>query len=307
MSEKNLLNLSKNIHSNQNSQLTDEVLTSIPTKKVSKHSDLPIITKITPQKNKHRFNIFIDDQFAFGISEDILVKYQIHKGMALSEELKVELLKNEAIHKAYQRCLNYLSYRQRSEKEICDYLAEKGYDEEIPEVIVLLKEKRLLDDQEFANAFVRTAVNGSKKGPRIIEHQLLEKGIEPSMIQEAIFEYFSSEQQIKVASTMADKKWTQMRQKSEREAYDQLTKYLYQRGFYREEIRQVMDAFDQSMDQGEEYDHLKHQGNKALKKYQRKAQGYKLAQKLKGYLFRKKYPIELIDKYIEEISHELEE
>ncbi|MGV3466194.1 MAG: recombination regulator RecX, partial [Heyndrickxia sp.] len=46
---------------------------------------MPIITKITVQKNlSDRYNIYLDEEYAFSVDEDVLTRFQLRKGKELS-------------------------------------------------------------------------------------------------------------------------------------------------------------------------------------------------------------------------------
>ncbi len=43
---------------------------------------MPNITKITTQKKrKDRYNIFVDEKYAFSVDEEVLLKFHLKKGM----------------------------------------------------------------------------------------------------------------------------------------------------------------------------------------------------------------------------------
>lgn len=277
------------------------IIHSLPQKKVSgSGSGQAKITKISAQKTPGRYNIFINDRFAFGISEDLLVEFELHKGMEISQSLKDRLLDQEKIQKAYHEALNYLGYRQRSEKEVSDYLIEKGYDTEIESVIQKLHDLRLLDDQLFADMYVRTAVAGGKKGSQKIERELLQKGIDDEKIMRSLHENYTEEMQTDNALKLAEKKWSAIRHQSEREAQQKLSQYLKQRGFDQPIIQRALQILDPEMDQEQEYEHLKNVADKAWRRYSRQADGYEREQKVRAYLYRKQYPQDLIEKYMAE-------
>lgn len=47
---------------------------------------MPFITKISTQKkNTERFNIFLDDKYAFSVDADVLVKFELKKGKELDD------------------------------------------------------------------------------------------------------------------------------------------------------------------------------------------------------------------------------
>src|SRR5690625_5115769 len=126
------------------------------------------ITRITTQKrSKHRYNIFIDDgqveQYGYSVDEDILIEFGLRKGLELDEAMMIKLVQHDSIHKSYDQAIRYLGYRMRTEKEIRDYLLKKEVDREhITEIINKLNSRKLLNDEEFAIAFVNTRIQDRK-------------------------------------------------------------------------------------------------------------------------------------------------
>ena len=75
------------------------------------------ITALQAQKrNPQRVNVYLDGEFAFGLSRITAAWLQI--GQVLSEEKIVELQAADEIEVAYQKALHYLSFRTRSEDEV---------------------------------------------------------------------------------------------------------------------------------------------------------------------------------------------
>lgn len=97
---------------------TDHVTISI------RGDDLKISKIQVQKKNKQRYSIYIDDQFAFGIAEPILIQFAIRKGMDVNEKDIKKFLEAEFHYSFYQKTLNYLSYGLKSEQEIREYLAK---------------------------------------------------------------------------------------------------------------------------------------------------------------------------------------
>ena len=65
---------------------------------------MAVITKITRQKrNEERYNIFLNDEYAFSVDESVLVKYRLTKGMTIDEWTLGELTYEDEIEKAFQR------------------------------------------------------------------------------------------------------------------------------------------------------------------------------------------------------------
>ncbi len=93
-------------------------------------------------------------------------------------------------------CRNYalklIEIRDRTQKEMRTKLLEKGYDEETAEKeIAFLKEYGYIDDERFAAHFTSDAINLKKWGKSRIRTELLRRGIDRNIIDDAIEEAFS--------------------------------------------------------------------------------------------------------------------
>lgn len=91
------------------------------------------------------------------------------------------------ILKAYNSSLNFLAARTRSIKEVKDNLFKKKFDSDvIAEAILMIEKEGLLDDSKFASEFVSTREKVRPKSKFALRYELLKKGIEDSIIEEAI-------------------------------------------------------------------------------------------------------------------------
>ena len=93
---------------------------------------MPIITKITTQKKRtDRYNIFVDEKYAFSVDEEVLLKFQLKKGKEIDSLVLSQIQFHDEIQKAFTAALDYLSYRMRSEAEVRLFLKKKEIEEPI--------------------------------------------------------------------------------------------------------------------------------------------------------------------------------
>lgn len=258
-----------------------------------------IISKISPQKRKGRYNIFIDEDFAFGVDEEVLLKFHLTKGLHVSKELQEEIESEESYYKVYQRTLNYLTYSLRSEKQIRDYLKKHDADQYSDRMVEHFKDLRLLDDLNYAESYVRTMANVNQKGPRNVEMDLKQKGISDEKIAISLEEY-PYEQQFENAQALAEKRWRRAKNDSRVEGIQKVKQYLVNKGYSFEIADDVIDQLDTEIEEDVEYQALIKQGDRAIRRYSRKHEGYELTQRLKRYLYSKSFPSELINQFIDE-------
>lgn len=275
---------------------------AVPKKIKSKTIDeksFRMISKVETQKRKGRYNIYINEEFAFGVDEEVLLKFELKKGLHVSKELQKRIESEDSFYKAYQKTLNYLSYTLRTEKQIKDYLIKHEIDLYTDRIVETLKEMKLLDDLNYAESYVRSMANVNRKGPRNIEQDLKQRGVSENDILDALEEY-PEEQQLENAIHLAEKKWAKMRNSSSFESIQKVKHYLVNKGYSFEFADKAIEEIDTEKDSDEEYLALEKQADKAHRRYSRKYEGYQLSQRLRAFIYSKGFPNELINRYFEE-------
>ena len=146
------------------------------------------ITAIEVQKkNPNRVNIYLDDQFAFGLSR--IVAAWLSAGQTLSDEKIAALQVDDAREVAMQKALRFLGYRPRSLQEVRANLEKH----EIPEVVIestlkRLQENGLLNDYEFAQAWVENRNTFRPRSRRALSMELRRKGLDDEIVQKVLDE-----------------------------------------------------------------------------------------------------------------------
>lgn len=198
------------------------------------------ISKIESQKkNKDRLNIYIDDAFAFGLSVDVFVKYNLQKDQAIEDDFLEEILLTEEKNKAINSAVKYLSYRQRSIKEVKDHLSRKGYEESIVgKTIDYLLEKNYLNDYEFAESFIRDKSYLNKYGINKIKYELLNKGISKEIVAKTL--RFDGDEEYDNAIALANKKMNSYKNQDRDSIYRKLGGFLQRRGYRYDTVSKVL-------------------------------------------------------------------
>ena len=183
-----------------------------------------IITKIeVGKRNKERVNIYIDNEYAFSISAELVYKENIK----VKDEINVERLKKLADEDNYIKCKNsalkIIERTYKSEKELRDKLVLKGYDDHIiKQTINFLREYNLLNDTNYAKMYVKD--RSRNQGKNKIKYKLIQKGIDENIIEEELNKIDKDEIK-KVVYEMALKKYRVL-SKRENDNY-KLTQKLY--------------------------------------------------------------------------------
>ncbi len=186
------------------------------------------ITALKLQKrNPRRVNVYLDGEFAFGLSRMVAAWLQV--GQTLSEEKIQALLAQDAREKAYERALNFLSYRDRSLDEIRQNLKKhQTPDDIIAETLQRLQADGYADDARFARAWVENRNTFRPRGRRALAQELRRKGVQPEIIARVLQENEADEELAlragrKRARRYAALPWPDFRRK--------LTAFLARRGF----------------------------------------------------------------------------
>jgi len=196
------------------------------------------ITKISVQKRPGRYNVYLDDKFFIGASEDTLIKHGLKIDLELSPIQAKRIKKAEEQDRFWQRSLNFLSYRPRSKKEIEIYLRNKDCPDQLAQSIIKrLIRLKLLNDIEFAKIWIKDR-QAKLKGPRLIYSELVQKGLNQQKI-EPILEKWYNQNQEKIIAKQAYRK----KVKGKKLPFDQqqkITQFLMRRGFNYDIIKEII-------------------------------------------------------------------
>ena len=184
------------------------------------------ITAITPQvKNASRCNVFLDGEFFCGMNLDAVVKNRLKVGMQISGEKLGQIQLDNERATALDKAMTHLSGSVKTEKQIRDFLRDKGY---TPVVIAYVVDKLLeygfLNDVDFAKRYVETY--SGKKGVRLIKNELRKKGISEDYADLATVDVGSQED----AATALAEKFMRGKER-DRKTVQKLYRHLLSKGF----------------------------------------------------------------------------
>lgn len=214
---------------------------------------MPKITSVERQKqNPRRFNIFLDDQFAFGADEDVIVNFRLIPGKVLDITTLELILYETQVGKLMERMYNLFSIRQRSEKEVRNYYRIKNQElrikgkEEVSELVIesliqKLKDKGLINDLEFAKLWVDSRRKNKFKSLKAIKVELIQKGINKEIIDEVTQTDDNTEELL--AKKSIEKKIKHWQSLSKLELRKKIYEYLARRGFHLSTINMVLKEF----------------------------------------------------------------
>ncbi len=167
------------------------------------------VTKISQQvKRPDRYSIYIDENYSFSLNEYQLAGSGLRLGKELSADELDAFMQDSLFGKAYERSLNYVMIRPRSEREISEYLTRTflypkprvfmsktgervikkqevdkvAVSRMIERVMNRLREKKYINDETFARAWIESREFSKKTSKRRLQQELQQKGVAQEII-----------------------------------------------------------------------------------------------------------------------------
>lgn len=243
------------------------------------------ITKI--EKKKRLYLLELDETEKLYITEDTIVHFMLSKGMNITEQELKEIQEYAQFSYGKNLALYHLSFKQRTVKEVNDYLRKHDMEEEtIIHVIDNLKKDNWLDDAKYAHAVINANLLSGDKGAYALKQKLIQKGIAASIIDDELHQHDFTN----LAETVAQKLLKKYQGKLPTKAlHDKILQQLINKGFSYEEAKVAYQNLTIEDDDGNQQELLYKELDKQYRKYSKKYDGYDLKQRLTQALARKGY------------------
>ena len=193
------------------------------------------ITAIQQQvKRAGRYSVFVDGKYAFSLSADALLHAGLVQGQELSQDELTGWKKASQDDKAYALTLAYIARRMRSEGELRDYFRRKGLEDFGRTVLPKLRERGLVDDEEFAKRWVENRRLLKATSTKKLKLELRQKHIADDIVRRVLAEDETDERA--VLKELVDRKRKQTRYQDDQK----LIAYLARQGFNYDDIKSVL-------------------------------------------------------------------
>ena len=139
------------------------------------------------KKSGKKYKIVLNNNDVITTYDDVI----INNGLLYKKEIDSDMLndinKDTSYYDIYYKCVNYITKKLRSEKEINEYIDLFNVsDIDKNNTIKKLKEIGMIDDIKYARAFISDKINLSLDGPDKIRKMLLEHNIKSEIIEEEL-------------------------------------------------------------------------------------------------------------------------
>jgi regulatory protein len=212
------------------------------------------ITALRAQaKDPQRVNVFVDGEFALGVSLTTITKAGLHVGKELSAEEFAKLEQTESGDKAYMAALRFLEARPRSTAEVRARLGRKDFTPEaIDAAIARLAELELIDDAAFARYWVQNRQAYRPRGAGALRDELRRKGIDADVASEILSDDALTGDESASAWGLARGALHKYAGSRDRTAFmRRMGSYLQRRGYTFEIIRPILDQLWAEISEGE--------------------------------------------------------
>ena len=190
-------------------------------------------------KQRQRYHIDVEDEYAFSVHEDILIKYNLFRGTTIDESFYGEVLHAEERHRAYLAALRYLGIKPRTRRQLKTYLRAKGYSEQVgEEVCAQLAEQRYIDDRAFARQWVEERLRLKPRSSCMLRMELAQKGLEKEIVEEAL-RAITPEDELEAARALVEKKLRRTMGRPSPEEERKLLGLLGRKGFSHSILQQI--------------------------------------------------------------------
>lgn len=185
-------------------------------------------------------------QMKIYIHSEIIRKYNVAKGMELSEEEADRLIYENDLRRARERALYLMESRDHSYRELFDKL-EKNYSEDICfEVCNRLAEIGVINDRRYAEKLCRQLFDVKKLGRYRVRQEMRLKGLGSEIIEEAMENFSEEDEPFERLEKLVEQKYE--RYLTDRKGVEKVKNALARKGYSFGEIKEVLDLYDLDFD-----------------------------------------------------------
>jgi regulatory protein len=197
-----------------------------------------IVTRVERRPRSRLVDVFIDGEPALSVGAEVAVARDLRPGRALTEADVRAIKRAEARRRAIESGLRLLSYRPRSERELRDRLARKGFARDaVGAALARLRELGYLDDAAFASFWIESRQTYRPGARRLVAAELRQLGVGREVADEATAVISDEE----AAYEAARRRLRALRGLEYRAFRERLGAFLTRRGFSYDVARRTID------------------------------------------------------------------
>ncbi len=161
---------------------------------------------------------------------------------SISDE-EYEKLISEIVNYAWNRLLNYLTYRERSVAECRNYLKNLPLNEKYIQALIDKAQKyNYLNESRFAELLVSSLINRKKSLPEI-KNALFQKQIENDLTESLIAKLYDRDTKKEILRAMVEKAIKRYPESDSYKDYQKCIAFLMRKGFHYSDFSDLLRAY----------------------------------------------------------------
>lgn len=141
------------------------------------------------------------------------------------------------LQESITRSLKLISIRPRTEKEISEFVQKKFGEKIIEKTLEFLKNKKFLDDLEFAKWWIEQRMEFRPKSNIILKNELLQKGVDRNIIEEVLSESSNEEEAVR---KLLQKNLRKFGDLTNRENFQKAAQFFQRKGFSWNTVEKIL-------------------------------------------------------------------
>lgn len=199
-----------------------------------------LVTDVIPRE-KGRTSIRFDNGMEVLLYKGEVRKLGLQEQTVISREKYDEIIYEILGTRAKKRAMFLLERMDRTEHQLRDKLMQNGYPAVCVDLAIdYVKKYHYIDDLRYATNYI--SYQQKRKSRQKLKIDLLTKGIDKNVIEQALDEAFDSDEQIKIRQLLEKKHYDP--KECDRKEKQKTYQYLMRRGFKGSDILHVMKIWD---------------------------------------------------------------
>ena len=199
-----------------------------------------LVTEVIPRE-KGRTSIRFDNGMEVLLYKGEVRKLCLQEQTVISREKYDEIIYEILGTRAKKRAMFLLERMDRTEHQLRDKLMQNGYPAVCVDLAIdYVKKYHYIDDLRYATNYI--SYQQKRKSRQKLKIDLLTKGIDKNVIEQALDEAFDSDEQIKIRQLLEKKHYDP--KECDRKEKQKTYQYLMRRGFKGSDILHVMKIWD---------------------------------------------------------------
>ncbi len=204
---------------------------------------MAVITRIAESKRSpNRRNIYLDGAFAFACNLNVVARFRLREGMALSDAQVLDIQQGEVRQECFDKAMSFLQTRLHSRAELRKKLIRHEYEAGlVDDVLSELTRLGYVDDARFAKTKALSASQHKHHGRRRAFMELLKSGVKGDVAERALDDVYQQADDLGNARLLAQKQAARLKKLDPVVARRRLVGMLQRRGFDYDTIKPIIE------------------------------------------------------------------